>query len=78
MEKEFNQFKSWYIDRECKYDKDKIHHINYHWTLKKHPKKIDLLFELWIEYMKLKNKYEPRPKGMNTKLTDEYVWSKYD
>ena len=61
MEGGFKQFKHWYVDKEFPdiherriKHKDKVHHIIYHWTLEKHPKKIDLLFELWMENQQLK------------------------
>tara|TARA_R110000787_G_scaffold55854_6_gene128688 strand:+ start:2955 stop:3149 length:195 start_codon:yes stop_codon:yes gene_type:complete len=63
MEEKFVIFKRWYIiklypdvdDRRINHQ-DKIHNIRYHWTIKKHPKKITLLFELWLELEELKNK----------------------
>ena len=83
MEGDFKHFKDWYInklypdiDNRRIIHKDHIHHIRHHWTFKKHPKKIDLLFELWLELNELKEKYEPSSKGK--KLTKQYCWDIQD
>ena len=53
-EQQFFEFKKWYL-KKVNPDTDARHHIYYRWKLDKHPKKIDLLFELWLENLVLKN-----------------------
>jgi hypothetical protein len=69
-------FIDWYVtevygeweDRGRKYS-DQIHHIIYHWTEKKHPKKIELVWKLWQENHELKRNMHQHTLTVKPNLT---------